>query len=189
MPPKTLVITGLANPAPLTPSRFLHIWRPNPGFWPFDTTASMWFELHSRRYLKTHGPNFPKATELVVALSEAPVMWQDASEWRVALGVSFPRAEVESLGGYHASSFDWLLALGILVGYRSFYLTGIGFGPTDGGEPLSARACLEYWIGYARGKGCTVDVSEPTGLFWNYNYSRTKTPYHYDDTWRLVEDR
>ena len=58
----------------------------------------------------------------------------------------------------------------------------------EGGEPLSAWACLEYWIGYARGRGIRVVLAEDCNLFYNYRIVRDKRQYGYDD-WDLIEDR
>lgn len=151
-----------------------------------------WFEIHSRAYLaeewhqrKTH----------VRALSQlpCPVYVQKPREWpELQHPVSLDQAGIKRAfprGTYHASSIDWMLAVALLKGYKHIELFGVDYGPTEGREPLSGRPCLEYWIGLAEGRGVKVVVHEPTALFWIYNYTRERTPYHMDDTWRLVEHR
>lgn len=155
-----------------------------------------WFEIHSRRYLKQEWLGFGRTIhthERGLAWMNVPVYVQHPKDWPlVPKAKRFPREQIRLAfprGDYHAGSFDWMLAFALLKGYRHIELFGVGLGPTDGGEPLSARACLEYWIGYAEAKGVKVKVHDPTGLFWIYNYTREKTPYHFDDTWRLIEPR
>jgi len=160
--------------------------------WKAPSALSAYFELHTPRYLREEWgksrAHFENLAELRV-----PVYVQDAKAWptlwkpttlpRAAIGKAFPR------GDYHASSIDWMLAMGLHLGYKRIDVYGTGFGPTDGGEPISARAAFEYWVGFAEGLGVKVTVHEPTGAFWIYNVTKERTPYHFDDSWRLVEDR
>lgn len=155
-------------------------------------SLTAYFELHTPRYLRSEwGSDRSHFREL--AKLRVPVYVQQAGMWphlwkptilpRTALRKAFPR------GDYHASSIDWMLALGISKGYQRIDVYGTSFGPTDSGEPISARAAFEYWVGFAEGRGIEVKVHEPTGAFWIYNYTKERTPYHYDDSWRLIEDR
>lgn len=170
------------------------LWKYVPAYYRDSITA--WFEIHSRRYLKQEWERAGKTLDLHVrglAYLNVPVYVQHPQEWRgLPKAQRFPREQIRRTfprGDYHAGSIDWMLSYGLLKGYRQIELFGVALGPTDTGEPLSARACLEYWIGYAEAKGVKVKVHDPTGLFWIYNYTREKTPYHYDDTWRLIEPR
>jgi hypothetical protein len=151
-----------------------------------------WFELHSRRYLSQEWGRRHTHFKALAVLT-VPVYVQRVKDWpELRYGRTFPRGSLRRAfprGDYHASSLDWMFAYGIWLGYRDIRLYGVDFGPTDTGEPLSARACLEYWVGVAEGRGVRVTLQEPTGLFWIYNYGRERTPYHYDDRWRLVNDR
>ena len=157
----------------------------------FPTNLTAWFEIHSRRYLRAEhqGNSHFKA----LASIPCPVYVQHPEQWpELKRPRLFPRGRLRRAfrrGDYHASSIDWMLAYALFLGYRRIDIYGVSFSPLEGGEPLSARAALEYWIGYAEGCGVKVTVHEPTGLFWIYNYQREKTPYHYDDSWRLLEDR
>lgn len=158
--------------------------------WPPSLTA--WFELHSPRYLKQEWAGDRAHVKALEKLT-VPVYVQEAHRWkRLAHPVTFPRRAIGRQfprGDYHAGSLDWMLAFALFRGYRRIDCYGVNLGPTDSGEPLSARSCFEYWVGVAEGRGATVKVHAPTGAFWIYNYARHTTPYHYDDTWRLVEER
>lgn len=155
-------------------------------------SVTAWFELHSRLYLRKEW-NGLKHHFKALGLLTVPVYVQRAADWpELHDARTFPRRHLRHChprGDYHASSFDWMLQFALTVGYKDISIWGVDFGPTDAGEPISARACLEYWIGYAEASGVKVRMKGPTGLFWIYNYTRERTPYHYDDTWRLVEDR
>ena len=102
-----------------------------------------------------------------------------------------PRRELEAMprGRYHASSFDWMVAYAILCGARHIHVHGAHFAldsPRE--EPISARACLEYWIGYAQGLGIEVRAHSCHGLFRQFHLVMSDTMYGYDDV-VMVEDR
>lgn len=98
---------------------------------------------------------------------------------------------------YHSGSFDWMVAFAI-------YLDGCGDSELyqqideiiihgcaltmEAGEPISARACLEYWCGVAEGKGIKVTVAEDSALFDFYHLVRSDLCYGLDDT-PVVEDK
>lgn len=197
---KKLAIVGLARGRERTPTvgKGWDVWRCNPGFWTgrndleafADTSA--WFEVHSRRYLtEAHGLRYITMVEKCLRITGAPFYCLKAAGWNVSAKREFPRNKIAArfpLGDYHAGSFDWMLAFALFEGYKHIELYGLDLGPTDAGEPISARPCLEYWVGVARGLGRTVLCHSPN-LFKIFNYQRATTPYHYDDTWRLIEDR
>lgn len=99
----------------------------------------------------------------------------------------YPRAKVEALtphGAYHAGSFDWMVALAILEGFTHIRITGVNF--ANGGEPISARPCLEYWCGIAEGRGITVEIVGGD-CFRIFHLTRSDTQYGFAP-WRLIED-
>lgn len=104
--------------------------------------------------------------------------------------IMFPRNELAALprgGSYHAGSFDMMVALAVLEKVQAIALFGVGLN-LESGEPISARACLEYWVGVAEGRGIRVMTSHDCDLFAQYHLVRSHTVYGYDDV-RLVEDR
>ena len=58
----------------------------------------------------------------------------------------------------------------------------------EAGEPISARACLEYWLGVAEGRGVRVTVAEDCDIFAFYHLVKSNMVYGYDDT-PIFEDR
>jgi hypothetical protein len=71
-------------------------------------------------------------------------------------------------------SWDWLVAYAVHLGAVEITLHGVYLSLDSArDEPISARACLEYWIGYAEGKG-------PVGLFdcdLMYQYHLVRSPH------------
>ena len=158
--------------------------------YPVNLTA--WFELHSRRYLTEEWHGSMQHFRMLARL-RCPIYVQHPKDWpHWQNPQSFPRAAIVrqfARGDYHASSLDWMLAFAVFQGYTHVEMFGVNLAPNEGQEPMSGRAALEYWIGFAEGRGVKVTVHEPTGVFWIYNVTKEKTPYHYDDTWRLIEKR
>lgn len=103
----------------------------------------------------------------------------------------FPRAALQKQprGDYHASSFDWLVAYAIHLKATMIHIHGAKFAldsPRE--EPISARACLEYWCGYAEGRGITVREHSDCEMFVQYHLVQSRTVYGYDDV-KMVEHR
>jgi hypothetical protein len=109
----------------------------------------------------------------------------------------------ESRGRYHCSSFDWLVAFALYsndLQHASIYETGSGAQIIDeiiiqgvglcleAGEPISARACLEYWCGVAEGAGVKVTAAPDCDIFRFYHLVKSNLIYGVDDT-PIYEDR
>jgi len=101
----------------------------------------------------------------------------------------FPRKRLEAMphGRYHAGSIDWMVAFAALLKADEISVHGIGLN-LESGEPISARACLEYWCGYAEGRGIKVSIAKDCDLFAQYHYVKSNTVYGYDDV-QLIERR
>lgn len=105
----------------------------------------------------------------------------------------FPLGEYPGLpryGKYHAGSFDMLVAYAITEGATEIVLHGIGLAlDSFRSEPMSARACLEYWCGVAEGRGIKVTTMPDCDLFRQYHLVVSDTVYGRDDVKLLVESR
>ena len=80
-----------------------------------------------------------------------------------------------------------MVAFAALLKAKEISLHGIGLN-MESREPISARACLEYWCGVAAGRGAKITVAKDCDLFLQYHVVKSRTVYGYDDV-RLVEDR
>ena len=74
---------------------------------------------------------------------------------------TFPFAESEGLVGslYLTSSPAMMLCLALLRGYPYVELYGVDLAIEDF-EYFWQRPCMEFWIGFARGRGCEVVLHE-----------------------------
>ena len=163
--PKRLAIVGKATSWVMAPwgEPGVEIWGMNEKSRNQPLSAfTRWFQLHNPEYLERFWPpGIEDLSETWSTERDMPV-YMDKHYPEYPDSVSYPKIEVEALtshGGYHASSFDWMLALGILEGFERIDLYGIDLRSWQlTGEPVSARACLEYWIGVAEGRGIEVEI-------------------------------
>lgn len=147
------------------------------------------FELHLRSYFGDAEWAAHRASLQVLAV-DIPVYLPRRG--MVPGAVTFPRRALEQAlavrsgrAGYHAGSFDWLVAYAIHLGAPEIHLHGVNF--ARGGEPISARPCLEYWLGVAEGLGIATAVWGDTDLFRIFHLARSNTPYGFAP-FRLIED-
>ena len=89
----------------------------------------------------------------------------------------------------HASSFDWLVAYAVHLKAKEIHIRGAHFAlDSNREEPISAQACLEYWCGYATGRGIKVVPGPDCEMFQQYHLVASHSVYGYDDV-HMVEDR
>ena len=103
----------------------------------------------------------------------------------VPSGIRFPKEKIEEMvphGWYFAHSFCWMIAFAILLEFEEIHLYGCG---GSSGEPLSAMACMHYWMGVAEGRGIKIVIHGEGELFVIDQVVRSRKQYGYDLT-RLV---
>lgn len=168
----------------------LNAIRPN---WLPVSRITQCVNLHRYKHLKRdwHEGVYREA-EWANRFPEVPFIVCD--RWPAALlpnQVLLPRAELEAMpnGKYHARSIDWMVAWATLQGAKQINIHGISFQIMEAGEPISARACLEYWLGYARGRGVAIDIApDCDALFKQFHYVRSDSSYGFDDV-HMIEYR
>lgn len=174
--PKSVAILGFAPSRVVAPFGVegWELWCLNdpheaPGI-PMRHAFTRWFQLHPPHYLKKHWPQ--GIIDLATYWGEEtgiPV-YMDRHYEEYPDSVPYPKEEVEALtphGWWHASSFDWMVALAILDGFERIDLYGASFVnyPIMNSEPISSLACLQYWLGVAEGRGIEVNVFGGGHLF------------------------
>ena len=94
--------------------------------------------------------------------------------------VEYPLNDMPSK--YFTNSFAYMIAYAIHKGATSIDLYGIPL--TKKPEYMEQRNCIEYWLGYARGKGVEIRIFGLTALFgtglhaglygyeWNQDYQK-----------------
>lgn len=89
--------------------------------------------------------------------------------------------------GYHCGSFDWMMAYATALNFDRIVIHGVSL-LIEAGEPISARACLEYWCGVAEARGVGVMIAPDCDLFAFYHLVKSNMIYGFDDT-PIYEDR
>lgn len=150
-----------------------------------------WFQLHSFPYLKEHWPLWEMHSKLYWQRywrggGECPLYIQEPTADLIG-SVRFPKEDIEQsfpFGYYHCSSFDWLVAFALLHKPKAIHLYGVEL--SYNGEPLAAKACLEYWLGIAVGQGVEVHTNSKD-LFHAYQIIRSKRQYAWDESRPLLD--
>src|SRR3989338_7143267 len=57
-----------------------------------------------------------------------------------------------------------------------------------GGEPISARACIEFWLGQAAARGVAIRIPEKSHLLKIFHLVQSNTQYGFEE-FHLVERR
>lgn len=169
----------------------LNAIRPFAVEWVLDRPWSRMFNLHLWEYLKRDWSDGLEK-DIGWAHLHPKVPFYVCDPWAIGAlprQVIFPRRTLEKMphGTYHAGSFDWLAAFAAHLKLVALDFHGVGLN-MESGEPLSARACLEYWCGYAEGRGCKITFSPDSQPFAQYHLVKSDTVYGYDDV-KLLEDQ
>lgn len=127
-----------------------------------------WFQLHPPRYLKVHYPTGIEDLHATWSKPRGIRLYMDQHYPEFPDSEPYPKEAVEALttrGWYHCSSMDWMLALAILEGFERIWCCSMNLVtfPMRNGEPLSGRACMEYWAGVADGRGVDLRFVGPRG--------------------------
>lgn len=143
------------------------------------------FQFHSDHdRMRVAWPDWQQHLYWLYAQHDYPIYMQHKYA-NVPSSVRFPKKEIEAMvphGWYFAHSFCWMVAFAILLEFEEIHLYGCG---GSSGEPLSAMACMHYWMGVAEGRGIKVEIHGEGELFVIDQIVRSRKQYGYDLT-RLV---
>lgn len=141
-----------------------------------------WFQVHNPQYMAKHYRRGLDSMKAEWTRRTGVTLYMDRAYDEYPDSKPLPREAIAALtarGWYHCSSFDWMVALALHEGFKKIALYGCDFytPPVMNSEPLSARPCLEYWIGVCEGRGVEVEVHSTGGhLFKNLHLAlRTST--------------
>jgi hypothetical protein len=126
---------------------------PMPWFKRKDPTA--WFQIHPKfDFCRLQNRNDPKHWQWLQEDHPFPIFMQ--YDFRdVPSAVRYPLEEVMDLGGmYLTSTPAMMLALGILMGYKTIGIWGVEM--QHDSEYAYQKPCMEYWLGIAKGLGIEV---------------------------------
>jgi hypothetical protein len=171
---------------------------PHTEFWGINAIRPKWvprwdrmFNIHKYQLLRDYG--WPVDIDAQWCADNPQVPFYTADEWpdgRMTRAKIFPREEMKSMprSDYHCNSFDWLIAAAIYWGFKEVHLHGCMLTTEGLSEQLSARACAEYWSGYAEGKGVTIVPAKDCNLFYAVHAVISERVYGYEDC-PVYEDR
>lgn len=125
----------------------------------FKTTPTGWLQLHPRwDFMRKNNRNDPDHWDWLRQKHDFPI-WMVAEFRDIPSSVRYPIEEAYELAhGYLTSSFSYMLALGILMGYPRIEL--YGFEMAVDSDYVYQKAGGEYLIGMAQGKGIEVVLPE-----------------------------
>lgn len=151
-----------------------------------------WFNVHDHDWMAEHDPWWAYDVDVWQDQTWVPYYCQAQDAYRYASGRPFPREEIMAAfprGDYHASSLDWLAAAALYAGFRHIKFCGVGFlGAEAPREPFAARACLEYWLGLAEGRGVTTRVERNRcDLFRTGQLVLSDRQYGWDHSWPIYD--
>lgn len=125
---------------------------------------------------------------------QVPIYVVDSWHGLLANEHLFPHKMLQDLtprgGKYHAGSIDMMVAYATALGAVQIAIHGVSLALDSArSEPISARACLEYWCGVAEGRGVEVIARPDCDIFRQYHLVVSDTTYGYDDVKLVVEAR
>lgn len=120
-----------------------------------------WFELHTTHALTLADALPPKRIEFLQKIGKDLVIGHKDEIWPNA--TLYPLDDiVKCFGNYFTSSIAWMLGLAIYEGADEIGLWGVDM--VGDCEYSYQRACCEYLLGIARGKGIMVTISPNSPL-------------------------
>jgi hypothetical protein len=129
----------------------------------FKSTPTGWMQLHPRwDFMRKNNRNDPDHWEWLRQPHEFPI-WMVAQFKDIPNSVRYPIEEAYELSrGYLTSTFSYMMALAILMGYKRIEL--YGFEMAVDSDYVYQKAGAEYLIGVAQGKGIEVVLPENCSL-------------------------
>lgn len=159
----------------------------HPGSVP-ESRYDRWFNLHRYEHLQR---DWAAGLERQISWAnhhpEVPLYILDSWNDKLPNRRLFPRVMGFPRDSYHAGSFDMMVAFAIMQGFQRIILRGVDLADPHA-EPISARACLEYWIGFADARNIKVNVGPDCELLAQYHLVKSQTTYGWDDIKLVVSD-
>lgn len=178
-PRKRVALVGFAtNTLHLVPwtDPTYEIWGLNQAHQHFQRRADRWFEMHMPEY--TEDVRDPAYLQF---LRECPVpVYMIERRPDIPNSVRFPIEAATQLAGrdYFTSSIPYMIAIALMDGFEEIGIYGVNL--AIGEEYFYQKACAEWWIGLAEGKGVRVYVPSASALLKQharYGYAQESTPH------------
>ena len=151
--------------------------------------ATVWFEMHPLEVQSAKDLVALERIETPCYVLDDPAVWKmpftiasnggTVSFAGVPHPVRYPLERLRAAGfrEYFTCSFAYQIALAILDGFEEIGLWGVSLHLGTPRERLLDRACVDYWIGFAEGRG--IKVVEDSGCarrpyLYGYDYDAEK---------------
>ncbi len=121
--------------------------------------ADLWFEIHERGAQSADDMRWIAKCPVPIVV---PPCLMAASERAVALPTRRILKEFEAAP--FACTFAYQIAMALLMGYEKIGLFGVELAYGDARERTVEWACVNWWVGYAEGRGVTVVRPERSRL-------------------------
>lgn len=167
---KKVAIVGFAQStleqAPVNDDTW-EIWGLN-RLWQVLPRWDVWFDIHPMSYIRTD----QQYLSWLMEQRDKPILMQ-AHTPTIPCSVPYPKEEIKQFfGTYFTSSIAWMLALAIAQKYPVIGLWGVDM--LGDGEYEYQRACVDYYVGFARGAGIEVVIPQDSAC------ARGQDLYGYD---------
>ncbi len=146
--------------------------------------ADRWFEIHpkgfiedavagrgefTRRVAETH-LDWLKSTDIPLYMGQRYEEFPSSIAYpaETIIAKHCPRDENGVPYPYFTSTFPYMIALAIEEGVDEITLLGGDLSSTD--EYVDQRPCVEWWLGYAMGRGIRVIVRKTSPVMWGPPY-------------------
>ena len=196
-----VAIVGFA-PSTMAEVRFLfddpdcEIWGLNQLYMTFNASQNLppivkncdrWFQIHHRN---TYDANILRDHSHHTWMTEQkdfPIYMQEKNP-EIPMSVRFPKEKImEEFGNYFTNSISWEIALAIQEGFKKIYLYGVDMATHS--EYAYERPSVEYFLGWAKGRGIDIIVPQKCDLLktmWLYPYEDS-APFRTKCNSRLTE--
>lgn len=172
---KSVAIVGFASSSRALANDLpddVEIWGENQLFRPgFLKRANRWFELHTRTLYETP-LDLRRPANYAKWLSDFPgPVYLTEARPDIPNSVRYPiEAVAADVGNYFTSTIAYMLGLAIHEKFTTIHLYGVDM--AEKAEYAQQRACCEYLIGVARGRGIEVILPTTSPLLTGPLYGR-----------------
>ncbi len=152
----------------------LEIWGLNESHvWSWMKKWTRWFQLHPKHYwIRDTASRGAKGHYGWLKQDHGLPIYMQHHYEDVPNSIAYPLEEAIALTGkvkqgfeavkYYTSTLPYMIALAILEGFQRIEM--YGFEMAAGDEFVPQKACAEFWMGFAAGKGLEVYIPEACSL-------------------------
>jgi len=133
--------------------------------------ADRWFQIHTRQSYDANVLRDHSHHDWMVNETRFPIYMQEKDP-NIKMSVRLPKEKIiEEFGSYFTNSISWEIAMAIMEGFETIALFGVDMATHS--EYAYERPSVEFFLGWARGRGINLIVPERCDLLktlWLYPY-------------------